>query len=116
MEKEWDIDNPAHRRPRIEVMEPEEPPPRLHRVAINVCHHRRRSPAWLVPPAVAVVGLLLLWRYPFGFLMLGVLAGRETLKMFLFVAVVLAVLSSRDRPSRLSLSVGVRGANAMIAV
>jgi hypothetical protein len=82
--KEWDIDNPAHRRPRIEVMEPQEPP-RYHRVEITVGHHRRAPPPRFLPIFVAIVALLLLCRYPLGFLMLAALAGWQVVSMFLFV-------------------------------
>jgi hypothetical protein len=91
---EWDIDNPANRRPRIEVMESQEPP-RLHRVKITVGYHRRPPPRFL-PVLIAIVAVLLLWRYPLGFLMLGALAGSQVVLMLLFVGAVLALLAWRD--------------------
>jgi hypothetical protein len=90
---EWDFDNPAHRRPRIEIVERE--PPRYHHVELTIKHHRRAPPRFL-PIFVAIVAVLLLWRYPFGFLMLGALAGSQTVSMFLFAAVILALLAWRD--------------------
>jgi hypothetical protein len=87
---EWDIDNPANR--RLEVLEPE----RIHRVEITFRHHRRPPPEFL-PIFVILVAALLLWRYAFGFLMLGALIGWQTIAMFLFAGAVIALLAWRDR-------------------
>jgi hypothetical protein len=90
--KEWDIDNPAHRRPRVEIMEPQE----HHRIEITVEHHRRPPPRFLPIVVAVVVAVLLLWRFPFGFLMLGALIGPQVLSLFLFVVAVLAIFAWRD--------------------
>lgn len=57
---EWDFPPTKryHRRPRVQIMEPEEPPTR-HRVEITVRHHRR-PPSWILP-AVIIVAVVFLW-------------------------------------------------------
>jgi hypothetical protein len=96
---EWDFPPTKRyrRRPRVEIMQPQEPP-RYHRVEITVGHHRRPPPRFL-PIFVAIVAVLLLWRYPLGFLMLGALVGSQVLSMFLFVAVILALFAWRNHRS-----------------
>jgi hypothetical protein len=94
---EWDAFPERRRKPRIQVLPP--PPkesPRLHRVELTIKHHRR-APSYFLPIFVAIVAVLLVWRLPFGFLMLGALAGSQVVSMFLFVAAVLALLAWRDR-------------------
>jgi hypothetical protein len=96
-EHDWPPTMRYHRRPRVEVMEPEEPPTRrYHRVEITVRHHRRRQPPRFLPVFLAIVAVLLLCRYPFGFLMLAALAGWQMIGTALFVVAVLGVLAWRD--------------------
>jgi hypothetical protein len=96
---EWDFDNPAHRRrrPRVEVLGPEEP--LRARLDVTITRHRSMPP-WMMPVAI-IVAVLLLWRYGFALLiaglMLAALVGREAIEAAIFVAAILAVLAWRDR-------------------
>jgi hypothetical protein len=81
-----------HRRPRVERMEPEQ----VRRVEITIRHHRRRQPPRFLPVFLVVVAVLLLCRYPFGFLMLAALAGWQIIGTALFVVAVLALVAWRD--------------------
>jgi hypothetical protein len=97
---EWDFPPTRryHRRPRVEVLEPEEPPTwRYHRVEITVRHHRRRQPPGFIPVFLVLVGLLLLWRYPFGFLMLAALGGWPLLIGLLIGVGIVAAAAWRER-------------------
>jgi hypothetical protein len=96
LEWDWPPTKRYRRRPRVEVMEPEEPPTRA-RVEITIRHHRRRQPPGFLPIFLVLVGVLLLWRYPLGFLMLGALAGLQIIGTALFVVAVLGVLAWRER-------------------
>jgi hypothetical protein len=89
---EWDFPPTQryHRRPRVEVMEPE----RTHRVAIR--HHRRRQPPSFLPVFLVLVAVLLLCRYPFGFLMLAVLGGWPLLIALLITVTILVVAARRE--------------------
>jgi hypothetical protein len=95
---EWDYPPTKryHRRPRVEVLEPEEP--RRWRLDVTITRHR--SMPWLVP-AIAIVAVLLFWRYAFAImiagLMLGVLVGRDAIEAFIFVGAILAALAWRER-------------------
>ena len=97
---EWDFPPTKRyrRRHRVEIMEPQKPP-RYHRVEITVGHQRRPPPRFLPIFVAIVVAVLLLWRYPLGFLLLGALLGSQAASMFLFVAVVLALLAWREHRS-----------------
>jgi hypothetical protein len=96
LEWDWPPTKRYHRRPRVEIMEPEEPPTRrYHHVEITVRHHRRAPPRFL-PVFLVLVAMLLLWRYPFGFLMLAALAGWQVIGTALFVVAILAVLAWRE--------------------
>jgi hypothetical protein len=94
---EWDFPPTKRyrRRPRVEIMEPEEPP-RLHRVELTIKHHRR-APSHFLPIFVAIVAVFLLWRYPFGFVLLAAFIGWPAIAMFLFVAAVLAIIALNER-------------------
>ena len=96
LEWDWPPTKRYHRRPRIEVLEPEEPPTRHHRVEITVRHHRRPAPRFL-PVFLAIIAVLLLWRFKFGVLMLAALAGWQIIGTALFVVAVLGVLAWRER-------------------
>jgi hypothetical protein len=92
---QWDFDNPAHRRrrPRVEVLPPEEPPRRYH---VDVTVRRNRSMPWIVPVAI-IVAVLVLWRLKLGLLMLAALVGRDAIEAVLFVVALLGVLAWRER-------------------
>ena len=94
---EWDFPPTKRyrRRPRVEIMEPQEPP-RLHRVELTIKHHRRAPPRFLPIFLAIIVAILLLWRYPFGFLLLGALVGWQVVSMFLFLIALLALLAWRE--------------------
>jgi hypothetical protein len=85
-----------HRRPRIELLEPKEQPTR-HRVEITVRHHRRRQPPRFLPVFLAIVAVLLLCRYPFGFLMLAALGGWPLLIGLLIGVGIVAAAAWRER-------------------
>lgn len=94
---EWDFPpTKRYRRPRVEIMQPQERP-RYHRVEITVEHHRRPPPRFLPILIAVAVAVLLLWRYPLGFLLLGALVGWQVVSMFAFVAVILALVAWRER-------------------
>jgi hypothetical protein len=79
-------------------MEPEEPPTRrYHRVEITVRHHRRRQPPRFLPVFLAIVAVLLLCRYPFGFLMLAALGGWPLLIGLLIGVGIVAAAAWRER-------------------
>jgi hypothetical protein len=92
---EWDFPPTKryHRRPRVEIMGPEEPP-RYHRVEVTISRHRRQS--WIVP-AIIIVTVLVLWRFKLGLLMLGALLGPQAIGAALFVVALLGVLAWRER-------------------
>jgi hypothetical protein len=94
--REWDFPPTMkhYRRPRVEVLEPEQPLTR-HRVEITVRHHRRAPPRFL-PVFLAIVAVLLLCRYPFGFLMLAVLGGWPLLIALLITVTILVVAAQRE--------------------
>jgi hypothetical protein len=81
---EWDFDNPAHRRPRLE------------RARIEITIQRRQRPN-LLPVFIAIVAVLVLWRFKLGMLMLAALVGWQFIGTALFVGTILAVLSWRER-------------------
>jgi hypothetical protein len=93
-EWDWPPTKRYHRRPRVEVLEPEEPP-RYHHVEITVRHHRRPAPHFLAV-FLAIVAVLLLWRLKFGILMLAAIAGWQMVGTALFVVAVLGVLALRE--------------------
>ena len=72
-------------------------PPRYHRVEITVGHHRRPPPRFLPIFVAIVVAVFLLWRFPFGVLMLAALVGSQTIAMFLFVIALLAIIALNER-------------------
>jgi hypothetical protein len=92
-EWDWPPTKRYHRRPRVEVLESEEPP-RYHRVEVTISRHRRQS--WLVP-AIIVIAVLVLWRFRLGLLMAAALVGWQAIGTVLFVVALLAVLAWRER-------------------
>jgi hypothetical protein len=96
LEWDWPPTIRHRRRPRVEVLPPEEPPARRYHVDVTIRHHRRSTP-WLVP-AVIIVAVLVLWRLKFGLLLLGALVGWETIGAALFVGVIIVALAAwRER-------------------
>jgi hypothetical protein len=94
---EWDFPPTMRprRRPRVEVLEPEEP--RRYRLDVTVRHHRRSAPWFL--PVMIIVAVLLLWRFKLGLLMLAALVGPQAIGAVLFMVAFLAVLAWRERRS-----------------
>jgi hypothetical protein len=93
LEWDWPPTMRPRRRPRVEVLPPEEPTRRYH-VDVTVRHHRRSTP-WLVP-AVIIVAVLVLWRLKFGLLMLAALLGWQAIGAALFVVALLGGLAWRE--------------------
>ena len=94
-EWDWPPTMRQRRKPRVQIMEPEEPPRRYH-VDVTVRHHRRALPRFL-PVFLVVVAVLVLWRFKFGVLMLAAIAGWQMVATLLFVVAILAVLAWRER-------------------
>jgi hypothetical protein len=95
LEYDWPPTMRHHRRPRVEVIEPEEQPTQA-RVKITVRHHRRAPPRFL-PVFLVLVGLLMLWKYPLGSLMLAALGGWPLLIGLLIGVGIVAAAAWRER-------------------
>ena len=81
---EWDW--PPRRRPRIEALPPES------ESTVRITIHRRdtRVQHWVMVAAIAV-GLLILWRFRFGVLLLAVLGGQTVGEAIALAIVIVAV-------------------------
>jgi hypothetical protein len=93
---DWPPTMRRRRRPRVEVLEPEE----SIRARFNVTVRRERRPSpWVI--AGIVTAFWLAWRYAvpiaIGVLVLITLVGRELVETAVFVAAILAVLAWRER-------------------
>jgi hypothetical protein len=98
---EWDFPatmRPRRKRPRIEIIEPDDPPRRL-RVDVEVHHHHRPrlNPQTAVVIVAAAFAVIMIVRFPLGFLLLPILLGRKIVLTGLFVVVVLAVIAMINR-------------------
>jgi hypothetical protein len=84
-----------HRRPRVEIFQPEESPVRRFRVEIE---HRRPAPNFWPLVIVAAVALLL-WRFKLGLILIGAFADGQTIREALILAafVVVAIMRSNRK-------------------
>jgi hypothetical protein len=83
-----------HRKPRIEVLPPQEEPKRV-RVEMAVTRHRQRRN--FLPIFIAIVVLVLLWRYPFGFLMLAAIGGWQAIGAIAFAVAIVGAAALIER-------------------